>query len=492
MKRTLYILSSTVLFFACEPEFKNPVDEPGTYTSGDADFSNYVAVGNSLTAGYSDGTVYLQAQKNSYPSIMAKQFSLAGGGNFNQPLVNDNIGGLTLSGQVVSNTRMVLDYSNPASPTPVNLNETPTTNVSDILEGPFNNMGVPGAKIYHLVANGYGNIANFPAAANPYFIRMASNSDASVLEDALEQEPSFFSLWIGNNDILGYATSGGTGTNQTGNLDPQTYGSSDITDPTLFAGIYNSLLEGLTANGAKGAVANLPDITAIPFFTTVPYNAIPMDAATAQQVNQAYAQYNGGLQLAYAGGFISAEELQKRTIQFSAGQNAVVILDETLTDLSALNPEFRNLRQATEEDLILLTTSSVLGTLADPNNPSSVIGVGVPLNDSQVLIDAEVEEVVNAQIAYNTTIAGLADQYNLAYIDTKSKLNQLSNEGIDFNGGIVTNVYASGGGFSLDGVHPTSRGYAILANTFIEAINAKFNANIPVVEPGNYPTVFIK
>ncbi|UNY99159.1 G-D-S-L family lipolytic protein [Zhouia spongiae] len=492
MKKTLYILISATAFFACEPEFKNPVDENNAYTSGDADFSNYVSVGNSLTAGYADGTLYLQGQQNSYPNIMAGQFSLAGGGSFNQPLVNDNTGGLVLSGQQVASTRMVLDYTDPANPAPVNLEDTPTTEVTNILEGPFNNMGVPGAKSYHLVANGYGNIANFPAAANPYFVRMASTPDASVLEDAVSQSPSFFTLWIGNNDILGYATSGGTGVNQTGNLNPATYGGNDITDPNVFANVYNSLLQGLTGNSAKGAVANLPNVTAIPFFTTVPYNAIPMDAATAAQVNQAYAQYNGGLQLAYAGGLISAEELAQRTIQFGEGQNPIVILDETLTDLSALNPAFQNLRQATGADLILLTTRSVLGTLADPNNPSSVIGVGVPLNDSQVLIEAEVEEITNIQQMYNNTIRALADQYDLAFVDMESMLNKLSEEGIVFNGGTVTNTYASGGGFSLDGVHPTSRGYAIIANSFIESINTKYNATIPVVEPGNYPTVFIK
>ena len=75
--------------------------------------------------------------------------------------------------------------------------QTPTTDISNVLSGPFNNMGVPGAKSFHLGLEGYGNVANFPAAANPYFIRMASSPNATVIGDAVSQNPTFFALWIG-------------------------------------------------------------------------------------------------------------------------------------------------------------------------------------------------------------------------------------------------------------------------------------------------------
>ena len=39
---------------SCEPEFENAVTDEGFYDAGDADFSNYVALGNSITAGYAD------------------------------------------------------------------------------------------------------------------------------------------------------------------------------------------------------------------------------------------------------------------------------------------------------------------------------------------------------------------------------------------------------------------------------------------------------
>src|SRR5690606_36015184 len=93
----------------------------------------------------------------------------------------------------------------------------PTTEIGVPLTGLFNNMGVPGAKSFHLLAPGYGNVAGVPSGlANPYFARFASGASTSIITDAVAQNPTFFSLWIGNNDVLSYATSGGIGVNQTG------------------------------------------------------------------------------------------------------------------------------------------------------------------------------------------------------------------------------------------------------------------------------------
>ena len=101
---------------------------------------------------------------------MAQMMSNVGGGNFIQPLVSDNVGGLTLGGQVISGPRLFFNGAGPAV-----LPGTPTTEVSNILSGPFNNFGVPGAKSFHMVAPGYGSIAGVGTTANPYFVRMASS-----------------------------------------------------------------------------------------------------------------------------------------------------------------------------------------------------------------------------------------------------------------------------------------------------------------------------
>jgi len=489
-----YMALSAVLLTACETELDNPIEDGGFYSSGSADFSNYVAVGNSLTSGYADGALYISGQQNSFPNILAGQFALAGGGMFTQPLVDDNTGGLLANGTQIQPNRFVLTLDADGNPGPTPLQGTPTTDIANVLEGPFNNMGVPGAKSFHLVAPGYGNIAGVAAgAANPYFVRFASSTDATIIGDAAAQSPSFFSLWIGNNDILSYATSGGTGVDQTGNLDPTTYGANDITDPNVFASVYNQEVQALTASASGGVVFNIPDVTSIPFFTTVPYNAIPLDEATAAGVNQAYVQYNGALAQYAALGVITTEERDARTINFTAGQNAIVIEDENLTTL--LNPtngqEIPKIRQATPDDLFVLTSSSIIGTLADPSNPNSVIGVGVPVGDQYVLIPEEQAMIATAQASYNATIQGLAQANGLAFVDARAILNQLAESGIAFDAGTLTSTFATGGAFSLDGVHPTPRGYAYLANQAIAAINETYGSTLPMVNVGDYGTVNI-
>ncbi|MEM6987012.1 MAG: G-D-S-L family lipolytic protein [Pseudomonadota bacterium] len=489
LRNLVCIAAVTGVLAACDPEFDNPVDDVSSLSAGTVDFSRFVALGDSLTAGFADGTLYTHSQTNSFPAILAGQFASVGGGAFTQPLMSDNNGGLLLSGNPLPGfgTRLVLTGS-PLAPAP--LSAASTTEVSNVLTGPFNNMGVPGAKSFHLGADGYGNIAGLltmPATANPYFVRFAGAPTNSMLTDTLAQAPTFFILWIGNNDTLSYATAGGTGVDQLGNLDPSTYGASDLTDPTAFAGVYSGLVTALTAGGAKGIVINLPDVTSIPYFTTVPFNAIPMDAATAAATNAAYATYNGGL--AVSG--LPAAEIAQRTINFTAGQNAVVIEDDSLTDLSGGG--LPSIRQATARDFVLLPSSSKIGTEATPGDPTTVWGVGTALTDGDVLSEAEAALTATANAAFNTTIAGVAAANpDVALFDAASELARLASEGINYGSGTITTTFATGGGFSLDGVHPTARGYAVVANLIMDTIESSFGAKLRRVDPGTYTTTFVQ
>ena len=499
MKLAALMICSLTLT-ACDTDFDNPVGDSSSYSAGDADFSHFVALGDSLTAGYADSALYLHGQQNSYPAILAQQFALVGGGDFNQPLVSDNLGGLLFGGNPNPDfgNRLIL---NAATSSPEPIAGDPTTEVLSPLSGTFNNMGVPGAKSFHLGVAGYGNPAGLNAGlANPYFVRFASSATASMIGDAAAQMPSFFVMWVGNNDVLSYATSGGIGEDQTGNFDPATYGSNDITDPTAFAGVYSGLLAAMTANpAAQGVLINLPDVSSIPYFTTVPYNAIPLDAATATYLNtqSPYAAYNAGLDAVLAGGAIDADEHALRAISFVAGQNAIVIdvqeeVDNgDLTDLSGFG--IPAIRHATAEDLFVLPSSSKLGTLADDNDPTSIWGVAVPMEDGDVLIPAEIQAIETARTAMNASIAAMAaSNDNLILVDAAAIMDEISTTGINYGTGAVYADYATGGAFSLDGVHPTARGYAVVANIIIDAINDGFNANIPPVDPGEYSTIFVK
>ena len=434
--------------------------------AGSADFSNFISLGNSLTHGISDGTAFIASQENSFPNIMANQMKAMGGGEFIQPLVNDNIGGLLYGGQVLSGPRLYFNGAGLAV-----LDATPTTEVTNKISGPFNNFGVGGAKSFHLIAPGYGSVPGVLAGtANPYFAMMSSSETASVLEDAVATNPTFFSLWIGNNDVLGYALSGGDGTNP-------------ITDTPTFNFAMTTLVETLTANDAKGIIANIPNVTDIPFFITVPYNPLPLDAASAAELNAAYAAYNGGLQAAFqalAGtGLFTQEELDRRTINFVEGNNALIILDEYLTDLGAINPGFAGLpqfRQTTSTDLITLPTSSIIPTGA---------GTRTPLSDSSVLTPEEQEEILQATTIFNATIASLASQKGLALYDANATFEVMANGGIQFDEYLLNSSLIFGGAVSLDGVHPTPRGYALVAKEMLMQIDATYGSNFEA--SGNVP-----
>ena len=499
IKKYIPYVLGVALLVSCEQdaiEGPAPAEPMPALSAGSLDFSNYVSLGNSLTAGFTDNALFQASQQMSIPNLLAQKFALAGGGSFSQPMMNDNNGGLLLAGNMIAGPRLFFNGAGPASLLTANPAALPTTDIAaNNPTGPFNNMGVPGAKSYHLLAPGYGNISNVALGlANPYFVRMASTPNTSVLADAMAQAPSFFSLWIGNNDALGYALTGGDGTNP---LTPIS-GAPGVG----FDGTYGALVANLTAGGAKGVVMNIPNLSSLPYFTAVPYNSVPLDAATTAAVNAGYAAYNGGLQAAFQAlqgtGLLTAEEVAKRTISFTAGAgNAVVIVDESLTDLGAINPAFAALpkyRQATAEDLLVLPAATFIGTLADPSNPLTVNGVVVPLADKWVLTPEEQAEIKTAIDGYNAIIKSVATAAGLAHLDANAYMQQLATTGITDGSFTVTANLVTGGVFSLDGVHPNPRGYALLSNLIMKTLDSTYGTNFEasgnLLDIGDYPTNF--
>lgn len=154
---TKYILLILILigFTACnEPEdvlkdfnieLETAPDLPQLSTNG-VDFSNYISIGASFTAGFTDNALFIASQQNSFPNLLSQKFALVGGGNFNQPLMNDNFGGLAAGGTRITEPRLVFNGSGPASLESV---IGPVTVTTDIVlnnpTGPFNNLGVPGS-----------------------------------------------------------------------------------------------------------------------------------------------------------------------------------------------------------------------------------------------------------------------------------------------------------------------------------------------------------
>ena len=526
--KILLLSLSIICFFSCENDALDELRERDDntipevpledFTQGNADFSKFVSIGNSLTAGFAANALYKISQENSLPAIMAGQFAkVANGGEFAQPLTNDNVGGLLAGGAPIPGfgSRLVFDGSGPTAIENLNPLASPTTDI--ILNnptGPFNNLAVPGARSYHLLAPGYGNLANLPLGlANPYFVRMASSPNATMLEDLIAQQPSFVFLWIGNNDVLGYATTGGDGSSPITPID----GPPGVGFTQTYETIVNSIVGGVP--GVQGVLVNIPDVTSIPFFTTVPHNPLsPADEDFGPLIPTLNTLF-GALNEVFD--FLNVPE---RKIVFSeTSASPIVILDESLQNLSTEitqvllgNPDFPaflaqfglppeaapqvaalfgqfygQARQATEEDLVVLTSLSSIGQvntntfnfLVSQNFPPdlaaqfSTIGITLPVGDNLILIPEEQEEIAEATDAYNTLITNLAATNNFALYDAKAGLEQLANGGVETNGLILTSDLVTGGAFSLDGVHPNSRGYAFIANEMLKEIDKTYGTN---------------
>jgi lysophospholipase L1-like esterase len=515
----IYLAILAAGFTSCEPEFENEVD--ANYSSGEADFTSYVAIGNSLTAGYMDGTVSRVGQTYSYPNLLAQQFALVGGGAFTQPSFAEdvnNLGGLISNGVAIGATRLVIDASQGR---PENIVGTPTITLTPQAKA-YNNMGVPGAKSFHLLAPGYGNIAGvLLGQANPYFVRHATTPTATVIGDAMTKNPTFFTNWIGANDILAYATNGGAAANGTtaavdhnvtGNLNPLTYGSNDITNSSLFTNVYTNLINTLTNGGAKGVVCTIPSVTSIPYFTRVPFNPVaPSALGGSANITALNTQLYGPLDAI----FTALGEPNRINPLSATAANPILITDVDATDRSAaitaaLTPQlgaatatafgavFGRARQTTAADLVVLPASSVIGTVNSAAPAGiNVNGVSFPMANRWVLTATEAARVASATNSYNASIRSIAASKNLAVADMNAIMNQLISGLRIETGQIYTANYFNGSAteglvlFSLDGVHPNARGYAVITNEIIKVINAKYKSNLPLHNPSYFPGINI-
>jgi len=549
----LLLIMVLAVSMSCEPEIEN-VLQPAP---GQADFSTYVALGNSLTAGYADGALHREGQLVAYPALIAEQLEAVGGSNFVQPLVPVGNG---INGSGAGKFELAIingsPFPVPTSPDPAALG-TPTE------QGPYNNLGIPGAKSFHLITPGYGS-----PLGNPFFARFATSAATTVVGDAAALNPTFFTLWIGNNDILGYALDGGA----------DSPGDS-LTGTATFEQSVNAILASLSAGNAdlEGALANIPDITAVPYFNTVPFNAFVLDennanlanaslqqqiepVVTAQVITTVASATGVATEAVYTQAFNEAKAqgaddataagIAQDFVGSPEGMTAIAALrdqiidnlgndnitDATLQmlvattntlistpaarptelqqqiDLLIANPSARpaELQAAIDAQIQGLKDAGFYPTLqvgpngfliTDENSPTGIrlatasdkilltvaslttaqVAAG-PLADSLVLTVDEIQAIEQARTSYNTILANAATAGNYALVDIDGLFDNLSNNGLFFNGQIFTADFITGNAFSLDGIHLTPAGNAIVANEFIRAINNQYGS---VISPLN-------
>ncbi len=250
MNIRFYLYFFVFLFlFSCEPEITD--FHP---SSGEADFSVYIALGGSETAGFTNGELYKSGQIVSYPNIISRQLLHVGGGEFRQPLMMDEYG--------FGNRKklgFVEDCMGDSVIAAVSVEGMPDeSNLTNIYEemGPFHNLGVPGAKIQYMTAA--ANSTHNPFAQ--YFLRFCEAQTSSILDDAIAHQPTFFSIWVGLADILHYALTGG--------------GQPTILNLPAFDQHLALMLGHLKTHATGGVIANIPDVTVFPYFSHIPAQGV--------------------------------------------------------------------------------------------------------------------------------------------------------------------------------------------------------------------------
>ncbi len=428
--RFLVFLSLCVLVFSsCQPKYEKPETN-----SGETDPSKFVMVGSTFSSGYTDDALFHDGQQQSIGYFISQCLNSTGSSVYHQPLVPEGSVGLSTSGL----SRLILGYKtdclNITSLSPIR--ET-TMGDASILNNmytgtPFNNMGIPGLRVSELTAPDYTNV-------NPYFSRMASSDTASVMGDILAVDASLFSVFIGLDDFMPYIKSG----------------ARDDSLPELpqFENAYRGLLTSLTANGAKGVIATIPDPTSAPYFTTIPWNGLTLDSANNATLNQIYNPLD---------------------FYFEVGSNPFMIEDPTANMFG--------IRPMQEGELLLLSVPL-------DSVKCHKMGTLFPLRNEFILKLSELEEIRARISETNTIIRSLAAEFDLALVEADVFFAELES-GFPYNGINLGTGFISGRAYGLDGLRFNARTNAIFANEFIKAINQKYNARFPEVNASNLNSAF--
>jgi len=435
----LLLLSLAVV--GCKEEEATTTGPPPPINTGSANFARYVTIGNSLTAGFQSNALSQRDQVWGFANQIAKHL----GTSFEQPLIKDP--GIGTRKRLVSLTGPVIVDETGVNPL------DPSNNLNLGLQRPYNNLGIPGAIMFDM-ADTTDFAAKSLARQNPFFALILRNPafGKSIVAQAKALNPTFITVWIGNNDVLGYASSGGTsGTNAGPPFGPDPPRTRP-TEAVLFDVLYRAMLTELKTTNAGIVVGNIPDVTSIPFFTTVPSQGLVLTRqGQVDTLNAAYAPLG---------------------ITFSLGPNGFIARTGS-----------GSIKKLTPSEFVLLTI---------PQDSLRLAGWGsrVPIASRYVLDQGEITIVQNAISAFNASIDSLCANRGIGVVNFNSFLATIRQNGLYISGlGTFSPSFITGGLFSYDGVHPSSRGYGIVANEIIKVINTRFSASIPLIGVSSAPGI---
>jgi hypothetical protein len=407
---------------ACDAYDKNTVLGP-RHSGADAIFQRYVALGNSITAGYQSSGINSATQAQSYAVLLADQ-------------MNTRFAFPTLAGRgcapPVINFLTQARFGTGSTASTCDLRAAATTDF-------LNNVAVPGAAVVDLTTG---------TTANTNILTSLFLSGQTQVQKALEIDPTFASIWMGNNDVLPAAVSGV--------LVPLAGVSPGVTSQTAFETAYNAATDALIAGapGLEGVLIGVVHVSNAPLF--FPAAALLPAAPT----NPAFAGFQAATGYNAAG---------------TPGQAQPLTVDANCTGSTALV----SFRLATQ---IALFRANPAATGAHPPHVACgtpATGYPSPVGEIFILTAAEQTALTAAVNAYNTYIQAEATALDWAYVNPNVLLDSLRTAGqIPTFPNLASGTATFGSWISLDGVHPSALAHRAFANHVINAINAKYGASV--------------
>jgi lysophospholipase L1-like esterase len=498
------VLAGVAICFAfaaqsCSPVF-SPNPTPGTGSLGALAVEGrplrYVALGNSLTAGYQSGAVVASETHYAYPTLMARQMNLPFGdgvGEYQYLQFPEN-GGIGGRNRITS-----FDATGAPQFASISLS-TPPANAT--LPRPYNNLGIPGALLRDMNPPAGDPLYDrrfAPATGNPLYnpffgavLRNPAALGRTCVDQAARLNPDLVTIFIGNNDVLGYASSGGVSGTNFATQASMPGAAAAPTETAVFTAQFNALMDACATRmpNAKFIVSNIPDVLAAPFFTTVGpqlraglvatlNNTAVVPAALAALIRSALPNFPNGILVqssAAPGGIkpLTAGDL----FMLTSPAGVTTYIQRLIGAFGAVAPQIQ----------------------ANPAMAPALIQqvlVQNPMPNALTLDEAEQAVVRQSVAAFNQAIGAAVERYSAGnravLFNANAVVESIRVSGYPFQGQsvvpgtntVVSNVlrfdFVSGGFFSLDGVHPSSRGYGAVANEMLKLINSKYGANIPLV-----------
>lgn len=408
---------------------------------GGIDPQRIVAVGDDFAAGASDGALYEDAQTLSLPALLALHL---GGDPLLQPLVS--AAGIALDEEDGGRLELV-------SLTPLELERAPAGVPLLPSPGrPFDNLGVPGALVSEALSTESSATSTF---GNPFY-DLVLRGQGTFADQVAELDPSLVLLWIGTSDVLRFAAAGG---------------DSDLvpglpTPAGTFALAYESLLDAVLETADQVVLFTIPDPRSMPLVHAVP--GIVLDPETGEPVMITVIEP------------VIDPETGEPVIDPVTGDTLQAARQSTVPLLGPLGP-------LAPTDLVLLDALPLLA--AGTGVPEPVGGTGDSLPDRAVLDAAEQAEIGATVAGYNQAISALAADRDLPLVDVHALVETLADEGLVSDGILLTADYATGQAFSLDGARFTPKGYGVIANLVIDALNARYGGSVPHLRTADLPGV---